>query len=517
MTSAAFSKNRQSDWRLFDLVAVALLSVIAYCSLASIEHSPPGHDAGIFSASAYHLLNGRVLYRDVWDHKPPGIYFLNTLALSFAGADYSSIKLLERMFALCGTVLLYLLLRSLLLTPFTSAIFSILFIFHFYHHAVFQEGGNLTEEFAGIFLVAGILGAALSAASNGPRASLTALLSGLSISFAALTKEPFVLSTLPWALYVLFQRTKPHHRWVLRGGFFISGCLIPLMIFLAYLATREALWDWLGILNYNFEYSATVSSKTSFLERISGSLRQGYRRVPQRSMFTALFFSIGLVSVFYSKTGVAQRRLPWLLVMSLLFSILGTSLSGREWGHYYLQLVPCYIAISAIGFSAVARGLRYYLRHGRSALLILCAALMLYDAGEYNAFLRRFSSAQTAYEAGEITSYLKENARLGDALWAGSGVTAHYYLESRLLAPSKYIYVLDHLFIDTPEKSGKSRLKALNEEMQSKQPRFIILSRRQDAGITLIINGKLGRWIHEKYQVVATDNEGADLYELSAG
>jgi hypothetical protein len=54
-----------------------------------------GRDQGIFAVVADFLVRGGVPYRDVWDFKTPGIYFLYALARMLFGGSMQSIRILE--------------------------------------------------------------------------------------------------------------------------------------------------------------------------------------------------------------------------------------------------------------------------------------------------------------------------------------------------------------------------------------------------------------------------------------
>lgn len=61
---------------------------------------PFGRDQGLFYYAAREwLLRGQVLYRDVWDHKPPIIYFIYMTAIGFLGEHEWSIRVLELLVA----------------------------------------------------------------------------------------------------------------------------------------------------------------------------------------------------------------------------------------------------------------------------------------------------------------------------------------------------------------------------------------------------------------------------------
>ena len=68
-------------------VAVGLLAVVSVVVL--LPNHPagrdPAEDAGVFFYAAQRLLDGGAPYRDIWDHKPPGVYFVDAVGLALAG------------------------------------------------------------------------------------------------------------------------------------------------------------------------------------------------------------------------------------------------------------------------------------------------------------------------------------------------------------------------------------------------------------------------------------------------
>ena len=61
-------------------LGVALLAVAIHLPNLPVGKAPQ-EDAGVFLYAAQVLLDGGLPYRDVWDHKPPLIYVLDTYKL----------------------------------------------------------------------------------------------------------------------------------------------------------------------------------------------------------------------------------------------------------------------------------------------------------------------------------------------------------------------------------------------------------------------------------------------------
>jgi len=77
--AADTDKRAVSDrvWRI-GLAAVAILYVVIRLPLLGI---PVVRDEGLFGVAAQAILRGETLYRDVFDLKPPGIFYIYALAL----------------------------------------------------------------------------------------------------------------------------------------------------------------------------------------------------------------------------------------------------------------------------------------------------------------------------------------------------------------------------------------------------------------------------------------------------
>ena len=84
--------------RLPRVVRLAALSavVLALCSKSSPLYAfNDWMDANIFFTMGRSMLGGRVLYRDVFDHKGPVLYLLYGLAGLVGGTDFRGVLVLE--------------------------------------------------------------------------------------------------------------------------------------------------------------------------------------------------------------------------------------------------------------------------------------------------------------------------------------------------------------------------------------------------------------------------------------
>src|SRR5687768_3404549 len=87
-TSTGFTEDRRWTQRSILILFLLLASVIIVALPASPRFmSFPGRDSGVYLYVASKILDGDIPYRDVWDHKSPGIYYLNALGLWLANGS----------------------------------------------------------------------------------------------------------------------------------------------------------------------------------------------------------------------------------------------------------------------------------------------------------------------------------------------------------------------------------------------------------------------------------------------
>lgn len=250
----------------------------------------PHSDSGIFASVAYHALNGRALYREVWDHKPPMVYLIDAAGLKTAGG-IDGVHRVESVFAAALGGVFFLIVLDRYKNLFTAVFSTLLCLAVFYLPQVF-EYGNFTEEYGAVFMVIGIFFASIRWDKEKPSEGFAAFLSGGFFCLSALTKEPFIFSAIPWALYIALNSMR-RLRAIL---FFALGVLIPSMVFLWYLVSVDALYDWIDIISFNFNYAGdayNLTQKNLFTRFFLSFLNDTFTGC---SAIADVLFTIGLLS-----------------------------------------------------------------------------------------------------------------------------------------------------------------------------------------------------------------------------
>src|SRR6185436_9663106 len=113
---ASFTAKTSLSSKLQKLITPLLASLVG-ALITLFPNNPnnmtlPSRDSGVFLYVGWRLLTGDVPYRDVWDHKPPLIYFINGLGLSITPDSLWGIWVIQGVFLFASFLLLYKLLEK---------------------------------------------------------------------------------------------------------------------------------------------------------------------------------------------------------------------------------------------------------------------------------------------------------------------------------------------------------------------------------------------------------------------
>lgn len=509
------SKPVNPEWRNrllqlgLSILLLVILAFIAWRCMNRYSGWRPGYDSSFFAGAAVHLMKGRVLYRDVWDHKPPMIHLINVCALKFGDGTINSIRTVERIFAVVGAALLFWMVSAAFSNRFLAFFTSLFFVFHMYHPFIYSKG-NLTEEYGSIFLIGGICAAFVSRRYSNKVGALFSFVSGLVLSLAVLTKEPFVLSALPWFVYVAWPRKGDWKGALANAGLFVGGALVPVLIFVFYLIINGAVSDFIKVIYYNFAY-AGGDGRTNSLDLLN-SAKVVYKRIPATMLVTQVAVCLGLVSLFSRSFVKKFHYLPVVIFASLVFSFIAVSI-GRHYPHYDMQLAPIYVLAAACGLAFVGQLLcRVKIRWIKILLVILLLTpAVLIDSIHFKYLVHSVKSPSKRWEGDSIAQTVKRHTKKTDTIWVPSPPYMCWYLDADRLSPTKWLFIGDHLFIDTPDSTGQEKLALLKNQLQSNPPRIVAITEQSQP---FFDRYGLTEWVKANYKL-SLDYKSKTLAEMN--
>ncbi len=483
----------------FTILLLAPLAFVGAASVNYITRIPQQHDDGIFTAAAVHLLNGKTLYTEVFEHKPPMVFLVNAAALWLGDGTVNSVRQGQRFFAALGTAGIALSIYFLYGRRLLMVVFGVLFLVVFYNPKLYHLG-NYTEEYGAIFTIGGVLFAVLSKKFTDARRLIWCALAGFSFSFAVLSKEPFVLCSLPWFFFVLIRRDLGWKKSFAGGAVFALCAILPGLLFLVYLVTHGALMAWYDSLFINFGY---IDKRTKHLASEAIWVRL-WKNLPSVSGFvfnvswTTKWLAVaGMVSALYPPFLRKCHGAPWAILAMCLLDFFATQLLGPIGGHYCLQLVPSFILLSATG----AAFLLFLFRNWRSiqVALVLAAAVCLWrmDYEPLAAYAERVQKPVSDARMDVVSYTVRQNKRPGDTLYVSSSSHTSYYTETGLVSPAAMFYPHWDYLLDTPVRTGEDRRAALIRQLEERPPTFLIRCKDSEASIK---GTAFPKWAQENYR-----------------
>jgi len=509
----SFWKQARTRYLRPALITLAL-GIVCWAGANSINyvsHLRPGPDAGEYAAAGMMSREGKVLYTDIIEFKPPMTFVLNRLALSVGDGTFHSIRILERFVAGACGVLFFFIILTVFGRPLLALVMALGFLLYNYRIIPFEEG-NITEEYAVMFALAGTLCALLSRVREGRAASLLIGLAGACFSCATLTKEPFIFSSVAWFLYAVVRKGGGLGG-ALRGtAVFVSGALIPFGVFLAYLVGNGALIAWLDSTHLSYVYATLSELPGSFLDRQTRSLERFAVTVFNATYAGRIAFAMVVAGcLLFPRFLRKHHYLPLLALFALLMDFVGATTSQRLYGHYFVQTVPSFLLCCAFGGAFAARAFRVFGSRNRVAVL-LALLLLVMDQRAIAEFWTRLQQPFVRADVGPISHFIRAHERDGDDLWIQAGHNSRYYVETGLTSPAQYFLLFPAFFLDTWQSTGQEKLAELEKVLVQRQPAWMVLSGRQKGYAAYLSSIGYLDWICSSYTLVPMVRETRNGY-----
>ena len=451
------------------LLGLALAAVLALLA-ATVFMTPVSNDAGAYLAVADAILAGKLPYRDIFDHKTPGIYYTFAGALALSGRSLWAVQLAQGLavIAMAG-------LAGWLAWRLWGRLAGWLALLLALYGGAAYQGGHLTTEAWVALFTAAALAVLLRQPGRAP-SGWAWLAAGVLAGTAALFKQTGLL-LLPalalWAASIRGGWRQIGRRWLALA----AGCATPLLLTASFFAVQGALPDlwrdavWVNLNNYpRASYSALLRVNLVNL-RAFPLLWLG--------LLPALFFCPP--SLRRSPAGHAATLL-WLALLAGLLPLL-----HRFYGHYVLQALPPAAVLAAAGLAALWRRLvtrPWPLRALALAGLLAVALIDLPAWPRYLAYTQRLVERQQA-AAGAVQTL----SQPGQPILAITAASQFYFLSDRPPASRwTYLYPVNYTAGREAELAGLIEQRAVPVVVvddHDPQPWHARLRRAVEANCTL--------------------------------
>lgn len=442
----------------------------------SLNKGTPTRDSGIVLYIGNQILDGKIPYRDTWEHKPPLLWYINSVGIVLSERPLLwGIWFIEAIFIVSSTLLSYMILKNSF--GRTPAIFGTTT----WLIALSQllQGGNTVEEYNLLLQFTLLL---LFCRAETHREiwpyHLIGVLSGLSF----LLKPNLVGVLFAIFVYLILQKVFVigWRNLIFRFSAILLGITIvglPIVLYLLFNGIISEFIDQVFIYN-------SVYTNVSLQNKLGLSL-MAFKRFPVLSIISFLGFVIGIIFISLKiKWNSNKFILTKLGVLLFPIEIVLASLSGRTYNHYYIAILPSVsILLAQLGF-LILQSLRNLRRQFNLGLPLLFILLVLLNYNQFFVLVNRNLeqkligkklSPRSFYfnnfeEHQETIRFIKENTIPSDyvLVW-GSEATINFVTQRS--SPSRYFH---QYALFTPNYYNLERFLEFTHEIKTKKPKIII-------------------------------------------
>ncbi len=390
-------------------------------------------DPGVFLYVGWRILNGELPYRDVWDHKPPLIFYINALGQFFVRESRWGVWALELLSLFFASYIGFRIIKGAL--GRSSAIFS---LFYWLLTLVFViRWGNLTEEFA-LPLQFACLWVVYK--SDQKKFSFWHNFGlGILIALSFFIKQTTIGIGCAIILYLLIDRIS-HRRFfqLLKEIFviFIGFLFITTIIFM-FFAFQGILGDfWKAAFEYNFVYVNTnyfsnlkLSALGLLLLMINGFL-----------LFSLIGYAFALRIVINKKPiDENWKAILKIALINLPLEYLLVSTSGRAYDHYYISMLPTLSIFSGLAFSEIYELIKEKTRGKIPIRLFAIIMIFIFSLGTSGSYKAHIEKIMMVSEDKKIVQMIMNSTSESDSIlmW---GAESDINFETRRASPSKFVY-----------------------------------------------------------------------------
>ena len=483
---------------------LGLVSVVAVLiPSAPWPGAPLGTDQGVFLYTGNEILIGSIPYRDVWDHKPPVIFYINALGLLIAGGSQWGVWALEVLSLYLAALLSFATMSKAFgekIALFGTGMWLVSF-------PLLLPSGNLTEEFALPFQFAAVYLFVRPQEMDQDTRQPSRLwyLLGAVIALTLLVKQNLIGIGISIVLVLLWSgitRRNWHdlYRKLASVSFGAVAIFLPVALYFAAHGALLDLWDAAFLYNFSYVIEGPIEAR---IWAITTSIDQ---LAPSGILFLAF---LGWLSASYlwriSRPLPARQAAVFAVsLVDLPIELLSSSISARPLVHYYIAWLPVLGLLSAIFAYSIPTLIRRVLSRNERIMRRAATArlwpLILLMVMVFHVASRVVPAAYEVIVAPAwnppVVEYLSAATTSSDyvLIW---GVGAGYNFLASRRSPTKYVYQWP---LYQSDYVRESHIKGLLRDLEARPPRLIVDTSTTFPVVPPIDPSRRLKWQRPQYQ-----------------
>lgn len=488
-----------------ELIRVTQIALCPLSIAALLYPTSPGNmpltfqDSGVFLYIGSHILQGQVPYRDIWENKPPGVFYLDALGLGIANGSRWGVWAIEVFAVAIASLVSYKLLceafgRLAALIGTGIWLLSLIYVI---------QGGNLTEEYA-LPLQFGCLWLAYDSESRGSY-GWHGYFIGILLGLSFFLKQNLIGIGFAIGLYIIASRlmSKQPSRLVpdllpiFLGGL---GVIASVVVFIAAKSALPDFWD--NAFVFNSVYPKRMDLQSPF-EPITRGL--DYLSKTGVAMLGLIGWGAGLADRLFNRNPLDKKPiLLGIAMIDLPIELILVSLPGNWYGHYYMALLPVLSILAAFSVRLIETGLSKFVpspRAGRVVPLLVFAGCVVAEKLPLKDYVASFEVLRNI-RSNHIVDYVQRNTAPGDCVLMWGLETRVNFLAQRC-SPTKYTY--QSFPLRTPGYTRKEHIEQFLQDLERNKPKLIIDSKENgffidETGFTSPEIERLLKFIEANYE-----------------
>lgn len=445
--------------RLGIFLLISLLTLLVVFPSIPLFGNLPLSDSAIYIYTAKEILQGKMLYVDLlFDTKPPGIFLINILGLLLSNNSYWGIWILQFLFISQAAWLGFLLIKKQFDTfpAMTATGILLLSLVFLYEH------GNSTE-FYGIFFQFLALYLFTKTQAKGNHLWKFFFI-GCCSAGLFLLRANLIGIQLAIFIFVLYHLLKNKHqnKYFFQILAMLGGIFFSLLPWILYFYFNNALKGTISMaILANIYYSASP-----VINKVASAIIGIFYLLSTTGITLYAFLGLLFVGIAFLKKDkpIFNNKLLLIALIDLPLEIAFSSVSGRNYPHYYAPWLPSLAILTAFflrNLIAVSNKSKYFI-YPVASIIFMFALLRSYNTFIYNSWLSR----QYASVGKMINKTTKNNDTI--LVW---GIATTIYLAADRKTTGKYIY---HNILFLRNYTTNVLIQGFYNDLLQKPPKYIV-------------------------------------------
>jgi hypothetical protein len=493
---------RRCPW--VEILLVTLLILVATFSVQLTldpGYTSMGSDSSLFAYCGKIIADGGLMYRDCYDHKPPGVYYLDALAFKLGGDRLWSLWLFQSLWVSITALVFFLTIRRIwgrLASWITTFILLLTLLYPLYYN-----GGNYTEIYALIFIILSI-GVFYRFLVDGRLVWL--FLIGLLTACGFLLKPTYISIGIASGIVITYRMVlRRDWKGLARStALILAGLILPLVLVAGYWIIRGGFDDfWFANFSHNVQYVEQGSTLRGVFRTIQYFwVKMPFAPITWLTGIAYLTFTIrswrmispswrsnpaSPIQSIPSSNGVEQAKdhLMCTLLLAMLIDAFFIALTGLTYHHYFV--IPLVAMTASCGYFFCSLKDAFQRGKGRVGIAFLALAIVLVifiswsikivenelpnvsELKKVTAFSKTLS-----VHPDDLEQYIIEHSRPDESILVW-GYDASIYLVTGRRSPSRYVFPKHFLTINMPADNG---FPEFMRELQEDPPGLILSNKR---------------------------------------